>query len=291
RLDGGTTFVGAEVSAHFDSMLVKLTCRAATFPLAVRRARRALAEFRVRGVATNLPFLEGVLGDPTFQAGEVTTSFIDERPQLLDAPSGKDRATKLLTYLADVTVNQPNGPRTSDLRPRTKLPALPEGARPGASGARLLRLRPAGFAPDPRPRPEVAVTDPTFRDAHQSLLATRVRARALLHVAEHVSRLTPQLLSVEAWGGATYDVALRFLSEDPWERLALMREAMPNIPLQMLLRGRNTVGYTPYPTKVTDAFVHEAVRTGLDIFRIFDSLNDVEQMRPAVEAVLETGTA
>ena len=135
------------------------------------------------------------------------------------------------------------------------------------------------------------VTDTTFRDAHQSLLATRMRTRDLLHVAGHVSRLTPELLSMEAWGGATYDVALRFLSEDPWERLALLREAMPNIPLQMLLRGRNTVGYTPYPTKVTDAFVHEAARTGLDIFRIFDSLNDVSQMRPAVEAVLDTGTA
>jgi pyruvate carboxylase len=137
----------------------------------------------------------------------------------------------------------------------------------------------------------VPVTDTTFRDAHQSLLATRMRTRDLLHVAGHVARLTPELFSVEAWGGATYDVALRFLSEDPWERLALLREAMPNMPLQMLLRGRNTVGYTPYPTKVTDAFVHEAARTGLDIFRIFDSLNDVEQMRPAVEAVLETGTA
>jgi pyruvate carboxylase len=135
------------------------------------------------------------------------------------------------------------------------------------------------------------VTDTTFRDAHQSLLATRMRTRDLLHVAKHVSHLTPQLLSMEAWGGATYDVALRFLSEDPWERLSLLREAMPNIPLQMLLRGRNTVGYTPYPTQVTDAFVHEAARSGLDIFRIFDSLNDVEQMRPAVEAVLETGTA
>ena len=291
RLDGGTTFVGAEVSAHFDSMLVKLTCRAATFPLAVRRARRALAEFRVRGVATNLPFLEGVLSDPTFQAGEVTTSFIDERPQLLDAPSGKDRATKLLTYLADVTVNQPHGPRTSDLRPRTKLPALPEGDRPEGNRDRLLRLGPAGFAADLRQQTEVAVTDTTFRDAHQSLLATRVRTRDLAHVAEHVSRLTPQLLSVEAWGGATYDVALRFLQEDPWERLAALHEAMPNIPLQMLLRGRNTVGYTPYPTTVTDAFVDEAARSGLSIFRIFDSLNDVSQMRPAVESVLATDTA
>ncbi|HIZ99788.1 MAG TPA: pyruvate carboxylase [Candidatus Janibacter merdipullorum] len=291
RLDGGTTFVGAEVSAHFDSMLVKLTCRAATFPLAVRRARRALAEFRVRGVATNLPFLEGVLSDPTFQAGEVTTSFIDERPELLDAPSGKDRATKLLTYLAEVTVNRPHGPRTVDLLPSSKLPELPSGDRPEGSRDRLLRLGPAGFAADLRRREDVPVTDTTFRDAHQSLLATRVRTRDLAHVAEHVSRLTPQLLSVEAWGGATYDVALRFLQEDPWERLAALHEAMPNVALQMLLRGRNTVGYTPYPTTVTDAFVAEAARSGLSIFRIFDSLNDVSQMRPAVESVLATDTA
>ncbi|MGB7820429.1 MAG: pyruvate carboxylase subunit B, partial [Ornithinibacter sp.] len=155
----------------------------------------------------------------------------------------------------------------------------------------LLRVGPSAFAQQLRERSDVPVTDTTFRDAHQSLLATRMRTRDLLQVAGHVSRLTPELLSMEAWGGATYDVALRFLSEDPWERLALLREAMPNVPLQMLLRGRNTVGYTPYPTKVTDAFVHEAARTGLDIFRIFDSLNDVEQMRPAVEAVLDTGTA
>ncbi|WP_068254174.1 pyruvate carboxylase [Janibacter corallicola] len=291
RLDGGTTFVGADVSAHFDSMLVKLTCRARTFPLAVRRARRALAEFRVRGVATNLPFLEAVLTDPDFRAGGVSTSFIDERPQLLEAPSGKDRATRLLTYLADVTVNQPNGPRTTDIRPREKLPELPDGELPEGSADRLRRLGPAGFAKDLRERTDVPVTETTFRDAHQSLLATRVRTRDLVHPAEHVARLTPQLLSVEAWGGATYDVALRFLQEDPWERLAALHEAMPNVALQMLLRGRNTVGYTPYPTTVTDAFVGEAARSGLSIFRIFDALNDVEQMRPAVESVLATDTA
>ena len=292
RLDGGTVFVGAQVSAHFDSMLVKLTCRGRTFPMAVRRARRALAEFRIRGVSTNIPFLEAVLADPVFQAGEATTSFIDERPELLKARMPADRGTKLLAYLADVTVNQPHGPATTHLKPRLKLPDLDTNA-PVPPGTRdlLVRVGPAEFARQLRERTDVPVTDTTFRDAHQSLLATRMRTRDLMHVAPHVSRLTPQLLSMEAWGGATYDVALRFLSEDPWERLALLREAMPNIPLQMLLRGRNTVGYTPYPTKVTDAFVHEAARTGLDIFRIFDSLNDVEQMRPAVEAVLETGTA
>ena len=261
------------------------------FPVAVRRAQRALAEFRIRGVATNIPFLQAVLADPAFQEGRATTSFIDERPELLTANVSADRATKLLTYLADVTVNQPNGPATTRVRPRAKLPALPDQAMPRGSRDVLLEVGPAEFARRLRERTEVGVTDTTFRDAHQSLLATRMRTRDLLHVAGHVAHLTPQLLSVEAWGGATYDVALRFLAEDPWERLAALREAMPNVPLQMLLRGRNTVGYTPYPTAVTDAFVQEAARTGLDIFRIFDSLNDVSQMRPAVEAVLDTGTA
>ncbi|GAB2747995.1 pyruvate carboxylase [Terrabacter koreensis] len=291
RLDGGTVFVGAEVSAHFDSMLVKLTCRGMTFPIAVRRAQRALAEFRIRGVSTNIPFLEAVLGDPVFQQGLATTSFIDQRPELLAARVGADRATKLLTYLADVTVNQPNGPVTTRIRPRHKLPQLPDAPLPPGSRDRLIADGPEAFARALREANDVAVTDTTFRDAHQSLLATRMRTRDLLHVARHVAHLTPQLLSMEAWGGATYDVALRFLAEDPWERLAALREAMPNIPLQMLLRGRNTVGYTPYPTAVTDAFVREAAATGLDIFRIFDSLNDVSQMRPAVEAVLGTGTA
>ncbi|GAA2742722.1 pyruvate carboxylase [Terrabacter aerolatus] len=291
RLDGGTVFVGAEISAHFDSMLVKLTCRGMTFPIAVRRAQRALAEFRIRGVSTNIPFLEAVLSDPVFQDGLATTSFIDERPELLSARVSADRATKLLTFLADVTVNQPNGPVTTRVRPRTKLPELPDAPVPPGARDRLVADGPAAFARSLREANDVAVTDTTFRDAHQSLLATRMRTRDLLHVAKHVSHLTPQLLSMEAWGGATYDVALRFLAEDPWERLAALREAMPNIPLQMLLRGRNTVGYTPYPTAVTDAFVAEAASTGLDIFRIFDSLNDVSQMRPAVEAVLATNTA
>jgi len=292
RLDGGTVFVGAEIGAHFDSMLVKLTCRGADFPTAVRRARRALAEFRIRGVSTNIPFLQALIEEPDFQAGRLSTSFIDERPGLRTARVPADRGTKLLTYLAEVTVNQPHGPARTHTAPRGKLPALDldQPPQPGARD-RLLRLGPEGFARTLREQTAVGVTDTTFRDAHQSLLATRLRTRDLMHVAPYVARMTPQLLSVEAWGGATYDVALRFLSEDPWERLAALRQAMPNLPLQMLLRGRNTVGYTPYPTKVTDAFVTEAARTGIDIFRIFDALNDVDQMRPAIEAVRATGTA
>lgn len=291
RLDGGTTYTGAEVSAHFDSMLTKLTCRGRDFTTAVERARRAIAEFRIRGVATNIPFLAAVLDDPDFRRGGVTTSFIGDRPQLLTARSSADRGTKLLAYLADVTVNQPHGASPVDLDAAAKLPPLPTGEPPAGSRQRLQELGPVGFARHLREQQGVAVTDTTFRDAHQSLLATRVRTIDLEAVAGHVARLTPELLSVEAWGGATYDVALRFLSEDPWERLARLRRATPNICLQMLLRGRNTVGYTPYPTEVTEAFVHEAAATGIDIFRIFDALNDVEQMRPAIEAVRDTGTS
>ena len=292
RLDGGTVFVGAEIGAHFDSMLVKLTCRGMDFPMAVRRARRALAEFRIRGVSTNIPFLQALLEEPDFQAGRLSTSFIDERPELRTARVPADRGTKLLTYLAEVTVNQPHGPGRTRVSPRGKLPALDLGTPPPPGARdRLLRQGPEEFAEALREQTAVAVTDTTFRDAHQSLLATRLRTRDLLHVAPYVARMTPQLLSVEAWGGATYDVALRFLAEDPWDRLAALRQAMPNLPLQMLLRGRNTVGYTPYPTKVTDAFVTEAARTGIDIFRIFDALNDVDQMRPAIEAVRSTNTA
>lgn len=292
RLDGGTINPGAQISPHFDSMLAKLTCRGRTFEAAVIRSRRALAEFRIRGVATNIPFLQAVLDDPDFAAGNLSTSFIDERPELLRGRASKDRGTKILNWLADVTVNQPNGTATLSVNPAEKLPLLDlSQPAPAGSRQRLLELGPQGFAQALRAQTALAVTDTTFRDAHQSLLATRVRTRDLVAVAPHVARLTPQLLSVEAWGGATYDVALRFLGEDPWERLAALREALPNINLQMLLRGRNTVGYTPYPTEVTDAFVREASDTGVDIFRIFDALNDISQMRPAIDAVLATGTS
>ena len=291
RLDGGTTAAGSQVSPHFDSMLAKLTCRGRDFPAAVARARRALAEFRIRGVSTNIPFLQAVLDDPSFVAGDIATSFIDERPQLLRGRESKDRGTRLLNWLVDVTVNKPNGENPLSIDPAMKLPKIDLSAPAPAGGRqRLLELGPAGFARALRDQKPLAVTDTTFRDAHQSLLATRVRTRDLVAVAPYVARLTPGLFSVEAWGGATYDVALRFLGEDPWERLERLREALPNIPIQMLLRGRNTVGYTPYPTEVTDAFVREAAATGVDIFRIFDALNDVAQMRPAIDAVLATGS-
>jgi pyruvate carboxylase len=292
RLDGGTMHQGAQISPYFDSMLCKLTCRGRDFETAVGRARRALAEFRIRGVATNIPFLQALLDDDAFITGDISTSFIDERPELLRGRESKDRGTKLLRWLVETTVNQPNGTRPIGINPVSKLPELDtsEPVTPG-SRDRLVELGPEKFAAELRAQTGLAVTDTTFRDAHQSLLATRVRTRDLVAAAPAISRLTPQLLSVEAWGGATYDVALRFLGEDPWERLDRLRKALPNVAIQMLLRGRNTVGYTPYPTQVTDAFVREATGSGVDIFRIFDALNDVSQMRPAIDSVRATGTA
>lgn len=292
RLDGGTISAGSEVSPHFDSLLVKLIARGRDFHSAVLRAQRALAEFRIRGVSTNISFMQAVLADETFARGELSTSFIDERPELFTQMPSQDRGTKILSWLADVTVNQPYGPRGSKVPPVGKLPKIDlEAPAPAGSKQRLTELGPLAFAKALRAQQHVAITDTTFRDAHQSLLATRVRSRDLVQAAPYVARITPELLSVEAWGGATYDVALRFLGEDPWQRLVALRAAMPNICIQMLLRGRNTVGYTPYPIEVTEAFVAEAASSGVDIFRIFDALNDVDQMKPAIAAVLATKTA
>jgi pyruvate carboxylase len=287
RLDGGT-YMGAEVLPYFDSLLVKQICRGRTFEETLSRSRRALAEFRIRGVTTNIAFLQAILAEPSLRSGPVTTSFLEDNPDLARARRGLDRGTRMLTYLADVTVNQPNGPAPSSPDPVTKLPLLKAGDAPAGSRQRLETLGPVGFTKELRAQQTLAVTDTTLRDAHQSLLATRLRTYDMVAVAPWLARGLPELLSLEAWGGATYDVALRFLIEDPWDRLAALRDAVPNICLQMLLRGRNTVGYTPYPEQVSTAFVHEAARTGIDIFRIFDAFNDVEQMRPAIEAVLET---
>ena len=292
RLDGGTAATGSEVSPYFDSLLVKLITRGRDLPAAVSRASRALAEFRIRGVSTNIAFLQGVLSDPSFKAGELSTAFIEERPQLLNSYPSLDRGTKILNWLAEVTVNQPYGTRGNLISPASKLPKLDlTKEAPAGSRQQLLELGPVAFAKALREQGPVAITDTTFRDAHQSLLATRVRSRDLLQVAPYEARILSKLFSVEAWGGATYDVALRFLGEDPWARLVSLRAAMPNICIQMLLRGRNTVGYTPYPVEVTDAFVKEATDAGVDIFRIFDALNDVNQMIPAIDAVLKTKTA
>jgi len=292
RLDGGTVSTGSEISPHFDSLLVKLITRGRDLKTAVNRAERALVEFRIRGVSTNIAFLQGVLADASFAAGDLSTAFIEERPQLLTAQPSLDRGTKILNWLADVTVNQPYGARGDLISPASKLPKLDLNA-PAPKGSRQLlqELGPVAFAANLRAQSAVAITDTTFRDAHQSLLATRVRSRDLVQVAPYQARILHKLFSVEAWGGATYDVSLRFLGEDPWARLVALREAMPNICIQMLLRGQNTVGYTPYPVEVTEAFVTEAANAGVDIFRIFDALNDVDQMLPAISAVLKTKTA
>ena len=289
RLDDGGGYAGAEITPWFDSLLAKVTCRGPTLEDAVRRARRSLAEFRVRGVRTNLGFLRAVLDDVDFLAGDVTTSFIDERPGLTSAAVGADRATRLLRYLAEVTINRPNGPPPDIPDPASKLPELETTAGPMGSRDDLRALGSAEFAARLRTRETLAVTDTTLRDAHQSILATRMRTIDLENGARHVARSLPGLLSLECWGGATYDVALRFLHESPWGRLERLREAVPNLCLQMLLRGRNTVGYAPYPDIVCRRFVANAHERGIDIFRIFDALNNIEQMRPAIEAVLDSG--
>ena len=289
RLDVGSAFVGAEVSPYFDPLLVKLTAHGRDFPTAARRARRALREFRIRGVPTNIAFLAAVLDDPDLLAGGVDTSFVDTHPELQEASTGRDRTTRLLTFVGEVTVHRPHGPAPTDVRPRTKLPDPPDDAPPPGSRDVLRERGPEGFARWLRDRDDLGVTDTTLRDAHQSLLATRVRTGDLLAAAPHLAHGLAGALSFEVWGGATFDAALRFLHEDPWERLARIREAVPNVCLQMLLRGANAVGYSQYPPQVVRAFVHEAAATGIDVFRVFDALNDVDRMADAIAAVRDVG--
>ena len=287
RLDG-CVYQGVEITPHFDSMIEKITCRGPDFDTVVRRMQRTLAEYRVRGVSTNQPYLQAILADPQFRSEPVTTTFIDDRPELTAASVGADRATRLLRYLADVTVHQPNGPAPTHVDPGTKLRPTPR-TPPAGSKQRLDELGAAAFAEDLRASIAVAVTDTTLRDAHQSILATRLRTIDLVAGARQMAHFMPQLLSMECWGGATFDVALRFLHEDPWERLRRIRAAAPNICTQMLLRGRNTVGYSPYPDTVAHEFVAEAAECGMDIFRVFDAFNSIDQMRPAIEAVIAAG--
>ncbi|MYA84116.1 MAG: pyruvate carboxylase, partial [Acidimicrobiaceae bacterium] len=288
RLDG-CVYQGVEITPHFDSMIEKVTCRGKDFETVVRRMQRTLAEYRVRGVSTNQPYLQAILADDQFRDGPVTTSFIDDRPELTAASVGANRATRLLRYLADVTVHLPHGAAPTRVAPTTKLPPSRTGQPPAGSRQRLLELGPTKFAAELRAAGPVRVTDTTLRDAHQSILATRLRTIDLVAGAREMAHTMPELLSMECWGGATFDVALRFLHEDPWERLAQIREAAPNICTQMLLRGRNTVGYSPYPDSVAGHFVAEATTTGMDIFRVFDAFNSIDQMRPAIAAVLEAG--
>ena len=291
RVDNGTAYSGAVVTRHYDSLLEKVIAWAPTPAEVVSRMARTLSEYRIRGVATNLAFLSNVLKHPDFLANRYTTKFIDDTPELLATPARKDRATRLLTYIADVTVNghpEVKGrPRPKAQAARPVPPVFPGAIEPGTR-QRFEALGAAGFASWMREQPQVLLTDTTMRDAHQSLLATRLRTRDMVRAAEAYARGLPQLLSLECWGGATFDVAMRFLQEDPWERLFAIRDQASNLLTQMLLRGANGVGYTTYPDNVVRRFIREAAK-GVDIFRIFDCLNWVDNMRVAIDAVVESG--
>ena len=293
RLDGGTAYAGGVITRYYDSLLVKVTAWAPTPTEAIARMDRALREFRIRGVSTNIAFVENLLKHPTFLADQATTKFIDTTPELFQFRKRRDRATKLLVYLADITVN--GHPETAG-RPRPAAePRTPEPPKVRAQHApygtrSLLTDKGAkGVADWMKDQTQLLITDTTMRDAHQSLLATRMRSIDMIRVAPAYAANLPQLFSVECWGGATFDVAYRFLQECPWQRLRDLRKAMPNLLTQMLLRASNGVGYTNYPDNVVQSFVARAAETGVDVFRVFDSLNWVENMRVAMDAVIESG--
>lgn len=293
RLDGGTAYSGAVITRYYDPLLEKVTTWSPTPDETIRRMDRALREFRIRGVSTNLAFLENVILHPKFLDNTYTTRFIDTTPELFDIAKRRDRATKLLSYIADVTVNG-----HPDVRDRPKphanaaAPIVPIFEKPsilGGSRQILEREGAKGLAEWMKSQKQVLFTDTTMRDAHQSLLATRMRSDDIVKIAESYSHGLPNLFSLECWGGATFDVSMRFLGEDPWERLDKIRKAAPNILTQMLLRGSNGVGYTNYPDNVVEFFVKQAAEGGVDIFRVFDCLNWVENMRVAMDAVIDSG--
>jgi pyruvate carboxylase len=294
RLDGATAFTGAVVSPHYDSLLVKVCAHALRFEDAIRKMHRALMEFRLRGLKTNLRFLENVVTHPDFAKGRLDTGFIASHPELLSFRPRKDRGTRLLRYLGHVAVNgQVEGPKSAS-KPDFAEPPLPApdpGWTPPVDTFKhtLDREGPDSLAERVRGHGRVLLMDTTFRDAHQSLLATRMRSFDILRVAADTGRLAPNLFSMEVWGGATFDTAYRFLKEDPWERLAELRESIPHVLLQMLLRGQSLVGYSAYPDNVVQAFVRESADAGIDVFRIFDALNWVPNMRVAIDAVRERG--
>jgi len=292
RLDG-IGFTGCEITPDYDSLLCKVISRAGTFPDAVNKLKRSLIEFRIRGVKTNIPFIQNVLNHPQFATDIVSTRFIDENPQLFDFKPSQNRAGKLLNYLGQVVVNGPQTPLVTDLAPaRVKVvaPDSPATKKPPHGLKDILRNEgPEGFAKAVRRSQGTLITDTTFRDAHQSLLATRVRTKDLLKISPFVSHNFSNLYSLENWGGATFDVAMRFLHECPWERLEEMRKLIPNIPFQMLLRGANGVGYTNYPDNVVFKFCELAVEAGMDVFRVFDSLNYLPNIKLGMEAVGKAG--
>jgi pyruvate carboxylase len=300
RLDGGTAYSGAIITRFYDPLLEKVTAWAPSAEEAILRMDRALREFRIRGIATNLTFLEAIIGHPKFRDNSYTTKFIDTTPELFEQVSRQDRATKLLTYLADVTVNghpEAKGrpmPSSEAAAPRVPHVGGDAGgdfggqAVPDGTKQKLDALGPKGFSAWMRAEKRVLITDTTMRDGHQSLLATRMRTYDIARIAGTYARAMPDLFSLECWGGATFDVSMRFLTEDPWERLAKVREGAPNILLQMLLRGANGVGYKNYPDNVVRHFVHQAAKGGIDVFRVFDCLNWVENMRVSMDAIGET---
>jgi len=292
RLDAGTAYTGAIITRSYDSLLVKVTAWSPTPEETIARMHRALWEFRIRGVVTNLRFLDQLITHPRFVHGEYTTRFIDETPDLLRWPRKRDRATRILSYIGTTIVNgnpETHGrPRPESFAP-AKLPAVALVAPAPGTKQQLETLGPERFAAWMLAERRVLLTDTTLRDAHQSLLATRLRTLDMTAIAPYYASLLPGLFSVECWGGATFDVALRFLREDPWRRLELLREALPNILLQMLLRSANAVGYANYPDNVVRFLVSRAAARGVDLFRIFDSLNWVENMRVAIDAVRAAG--
>ena len=296
RLDAGTAYSGALITPYFDSLLVKLTTWGSTLEKAVRRMDRSLREFRVGGVKTNIPFVENLILHPTFLSGDATTTFIDSTPQLFGFKRRADRTTPILNYLGDVIVNgRPDVKgkiNPSAALPKPKSPDHPRKS-PAPPGLRqkLIELGPEKFADWVRKQKKLFVTDTTMRDAHQSLLATRFRSYDMLQVADCVAHLLPDLFSLEMWGGATFDTSMRFLQECPWDRLAQLRKKIPNIPFQMLLRASNAVGYTNYPDNVVRKFIRTSASEGIDIFRIFDSLNWVDNMKVAMKAVREETSA
>jgi pyruvate carboxylase len=292
RLDGGTAYSGARITRYYDSLLVKVTARGRSAGEAIDRMRRALSEFRIRGVATNLPFLGQLLEHPQFRAGDYDTGFIDNTPELFRFGQRRDFAERLLKFIGNVIVN---GNREVLDRPRPRVLAQPEvphlpHVEPAPGVKQMLRKQgPEAVARWLKEHDRPQVTDTTFRDAHQSLIATRMRSRDMLAIAPHYARLLPGLFSIESWGGATFDVALRFLREDPWQRLADLSAAMPNIMQQMLLRASNAVGYKNYPDNVVKYFVEQSAQAGVDVFRIFDALNWIENMKVAIDAAGATG--
>ncbi|MED5076507.1 pyruvate carboxylase [Geobacillus stearothermophilus] len=292
RLDAGNAFQGAVITPYYDSLLVKVSTWALTFEQAARKMLRNLREFRIRGIKTNIPFLENVVQHPKFLSGEYDTSFIDTTPELFVFPRRKDRGTKMLTYIGTVTVNGfPGiGKKKKPVFDKPRVPKLSETEPIPAGTKQMLDERGAeGLIRWIQEQPRVLLTDTTFRDAHQSLLATRVRTIDMLRIAEPTARLLPNLFSLEMWGGATFDVAYRFLKEDPWDRLLKLRERIPNVLFQMLLRSANAVGYKNYPDNVIREFVDKSAQAGIDVFRIFDSLNWVKGMTVAIDAVRQSG--